>query len=789
MKFSLNWLKEFVDIRLSAQELADKLSLSGFEVESVTPVGEALCNVVTGRIEKIEPHPNADRLRITQIFDGTTTHQIVTAAQNIVEGAIVPVSLPGAVLATGLKIKKSALRGVESNGMLCSQVELGLAEVSDGIWLLPPDTPLGVDVVSWALLKDFILDISILPNRGDCQSILGVAREISALLNTPLKQPETPLNLSDLNSIDLKLESAACPFYTARFIESVQIKPSPIWMQRRLQLSGIRPINNVVDITNYVMLECGQPLHAFDASTAQGAIEIRQARPQETLTVLDGSTAQLSDSDLVIADAKHPLAVAGVMGGSASGVQESTQTLILESAYFDPRSIRKTRTALGYRTESAIRFEKGIDPCLVTWASDRAAALLQASGAQVGALQKAGSLPFESGETIAWSADRINAMLGSTYEEAQMKAALTQLGFDVETTTVKVPSWRALDVKELPCLAEEVGRILGFDQIPSQLSTRAVPLEKESALLTLRKKIEAFLIHRGFTQLNTFPMVSELDFAHTRIPITERTFRVSNPLTPEESVMRHQLLPSLLKAMAFNRNRGEKHLSLFEVGKVYVNTGEASEETWQLTVILTGDLFQNAYFSSDKAQNQMDFFVLKGLAQALLESLDSTYVAVHGEVSQNPQLNPGQSMALRFGDIEIGEVGLLHPRLAQAYGCDAEVGILTLEVSRLAQIERQPVVFQPIAKFPSVRRDVSLLASKSLAYEEILQVIRSAQPPLLKQMFLFDYFESEALGADKKSLALGFIYQDEQKTLVDEDVQSVHQSICEALKTLPITIR
>ena len=574
VKLSYNELKKWVDITLSAHELADTLSLSGFEVEGVTPLGQDLSNIITGKITKIEKHPNADKLQITQVFDGQTTHQIVTGAQNIFEGAIVPASLPGAVLANGTKIKHGNLRGVDSNGMLCSQVELGLADVSEGIWILPENTPLGVDFVAYAQLRDVILDVAVLPNRKDCQTLPGLAREIGALLNKPLLQTLPP-----------------------------------------------------------------------------------------------------------------------------EGCEKA---------------------------------------------------------------------PY----CIPWDSKKINQILGTDYPEQAMLDILLRLGLTLNAQGgLEIPPHRRGDLEEVPCIAEEISRFMGLDTIPTCLPDHMVIVDSPSKEATLIQKTQRALIERGFSQLVTFPMVSKEDFEKTGVPMTDLTVTIQNPLTPEESIMRHQMLPSLLKVAQFNANRSEKTCRIFEAGNIYASLENQALELGVLWAMSTETIFH-----------------LKGLALSVLESLG--YQDVQIQAMQSDQLHPTQSGLMRIHETVVGHFGFLHPKLIKAYDLEGALGYITLNLSQLSKIEPPITVFKAIPKFPSVRRDVSLLVPKSLTYAEILAAIHAQKPKRLKEIFLFDCYESEALGPDKKSLALGVIYQDADKTLTTEEIDTMHNGLWTRLQaTLPITLR
>jgi phenylalanyl-tRNA synthetase beta chain len=793
MLFSLKWLKEYVEINVTATELADKMNLAGQEVESLVEVGKGLCNIITGKITKIEKHPNADKLVITQIFDGKDTHQIVTGATNIFEGAIVPASLPGAVLANGLKIKNSQLRGIDSNGMLCSEVELGAAQEADGIWILPEDTPLGVDFVEYANLQDTLLDIGVLPNRGDCQSIYGMAREISTILGSPLKKPETQINeINETCQTSIELaEPELCPLYTGRLIKDVKNNKTPLWMQRRLQLSGIRPLGLLIDITNYVLLELGQPLHAFDNEKIENSkIIIRKATQKERFTTLDDIERELTSENLLICDGKKSVALAGVMGGKNSEISDTTTDIFLESAYFFPSNVRKTASKLGLRTESVIRFEKGVDPEQVELASQRASHLYQelANGKVVKdfKIQKNQNHPHFQNKELDFSVDAINKLLGSSFNQNEMQNTLQKLGFSMNQDKITIPSWRRLDIQELPCIAEEIARMLGFENIPSTMPLDSVIVERQTKEHKLSNNIKTLLINNGFFECQTFTMIAEDDFRKTDIQATD-LIKLQNPLTIEESVMRTHMLPSLLKTASFNLKRQAENLKIFEIGKTFISRDQKVSEELHCTALIIGERFDNVYRETDKKANNFDIYNLKGLTN-LLTSLGLP--ELNYQLTTTNYLHPKQALAININKQTIGEIGVIHPTVANNYEIEAYIYYLDININKLTATPPKKVIFKSISKFPQTRRDIAILAPKTLPYNEIEDTIKKFKPKNTVNFFVFDCFESEKIGTDKKSLAFGFIYQNNEKTLSDEEVNKAHEKFCNFLtQKLPITIR
>lgn len=797
MKFSLNWLKEFVDIDISVDELTQKLTFAGFEVEGITHFGHELSHIVTGKIQKIEKHPNADKLLITQIWDGQTTHQIVTGASNVFEGAIVPASLVGATLCGGFQIKKSILRGIESNGMLCSEKELGLAEESSGIWILPQDTPIGVDIVNYLQLRDTVIDVSILPNRGDAQSILGLAREIAVILDKPLRFPSIQIHEIFDSSTVIPIEVQApelCPKYTARIIRDIVIKPSPFWMQQRLKVSGIRPINNIVDITNYVLLELGQPLHAFDLAYLDGpSIVVRTATNRETIQTLDGVTRSLNTDTLLICDANKPVALAGIMGGSNSEIKPNTQNILIESAFFKPTCIRKTETQLGLRSESSIRFEKGVDFDLVETASNRTAALIQdlANGKVIAGLQSKiySESSFNCKKKIPFQADGINRILGTNFATDMMVALLQKLGFQFnnDQTEIIVPSYRQNDISELPCLAEEIARMIGLDAIPLKYPDKFVLMKSESRLEQLIKTAQTTIKGLGFFEIRTFSMISEKDIQAAFQP--DQFLKLKNPLSPEESVMRPHLLASGLKVVGYNLNRQMSNLKLFEIGKVFIpETADTHREELMFQTLATGKIMPQGFMPSEKQDNDIDFRYLKGIVERFFETL--SYADIAFESTTQSYLHPIQSSQIKINGISVGELGFVHPTVCDQYDISVPVGFISINLTQLEKLQTTKKKFKVFSRFPAIRRDFAMLVPKTLTYSQIETAILENKPKLLKEFYLFDYFVSEKIGADKQSIAMAFIYQSDTETLTDDKINGVHDAFSKRLQQkLPIEMR
>jgi len=793
MKFLLNGLRDFIEINLSTERLVKKLIESGFEVEEVTPLCEKLEKIYTGKINRIEKHPNADRLRIIFISDGTQDHKIVTGAQNVQEGDIVPFSVPGSILADGTEIKASKLRGVDSFGMLCSTQELGLSESADGVWILPPDTPAGVDFINHAKLKDTLLDISILPNRGDCQSFLGLAREIAAFTQTSLEPFETQVATQNQTLPTVKIENTrACPFYSVRKIGGFSTLETPLWMQIRLERLGYRPKNLLVDVTNYVMVELGQPLHAFDAAYFKNnTLTIREAKNSESLALLDETDLALKQGQLLITEGTQPVALAGIMGGKHSAVSDTTTEILLESAYFLPSLIRITRTQTQKRTESAIRFERGVDPNTVLTASDRAAYWLQTlAKAWVSPITKVQNNDAFINKDIAWEPEKINALLGTEFSHEDLINTLKNYGFTFNNAHVSVPSYRQHDVSEYPCLTEEIMRSPLFESENQKVNTTELKFSPPKVDLVnvvhevepkIQAKITAFLIHSGFHQMISFPMISPQDLEKCGLDGSD-AFVLKNPLTPEASVMQPSVIPNLLKSAAHNQRHFVDHFKGFEWGKTYLKS-KPEEEPLKLGLMAYGNWQINAFNNADKATEKTDFFHLKGLVEQLFETFNfpSPIFKTHTQIPWHP----GQSAAIYIpNETEpVGHIGFIHPAVSDAYECTQAVAALELNLNIIAlhySSKRGPIT--ELLKYPVIRRDLALLCPKTVSFADIKTQIENQRPQWLKDIRLFDVYESEQhLGPDKKSMALSIYYSNPEATLTDDEVNHTHTQLCQRL--------
>lgn len=784
MRVSLKWLREYVDIPVAPEELAEGLTLAGLAVEGIHRPGTDIHDVYTGRIVKIEHHPNADKLVICKIaLDRGEPLQIVTGAPNVREGQIVAVAIEGASLAGGMIIKRARFRGVESRGMLCSGQELGLdpktlpADQAYGIIILPPDTPAGLDVKPLLGLNDVILELELTPNRGDCLSMIGVAREAAALLHQPLNfsQPqvtEFPEPIGKRARVDI-LNPELCRRYVARLFTNVKTGPSPLWMQERLRAAGVRPISNVVDVTNYVMVELGQPLHAFDYDVLQeGRIIVRQAREGENLISLDGTRRQLNREMLIIADASRPVAIAGIMGGLETEVTDKTTNVLLESAWFDPISIRRTSKVLGLRSESSTRFEKGIDLEGCLRAADRAAQLLQQiQGANVlkGAIDNYSV--HETPRKISLRPARINYVLGVEIPKEETVDILSRLQFHVQDTgeelLVNVPSWR-VDVHLEIDLIEEVARLYGYNRIPGVLPTGLTTLGTRTPEQLLEEQIKDILVGCGLTEAVTYsftdPKMPDLFNLPPDSPL-RRTVRLQNPLSEEHSVMRTWLLPDLALVLRSNYNRQVRSGAVFEIGRVFFPRPGLPEERPLLAAAAMGEVAGGW----NRRAMTMDYYFLKGVLETLFHNIGIPDPCFEPE-QDNPAFHSGRTARVIAGQEELGVLGELHPEVLENLDLPVRVAAFELDLRKMASLAQGIQKHQALPRFPGVERDIALLVPKGIPAGKVLNMIRQAGGKMLRWAHLFDVYEGEQVRAGYRSLAFALKFQADDRTLTDEEV-------------------
>ena len=776
MKFSVNWLREFVELPSSVAELAELLTLAGIEIEGIEKRGANFDKVVVAQITASAPHPNADRLSVCQVDDGSRqTRQIVCGAKNYKAGNKVPLALPGAVLANDLTIKASKLRGVESEGMLCSGQELALSQESDGLLILSPDAQVGAPIAS-LFPADTILDVEITPNRGDLLSHFGLAREIAALVGSARcddrgrrSAPSLPLKLGGVR-ISAPRD---CPFYSARRIENVTVGPSPDWLRAKLETVGQRSINNIVDITNFVMLEIGQPLHAFDADKLTGGINVRLAQENETFLALDGNTYSLGGDDLVIADDARAVGIAGVMGGEDTGVTEKTKNVLLESAYFRPGSVRRTARRLNLPSDSSYRFERGIDPAMILPAAQRATELIRelAAGNPSPEIATAGELPTRP-KDVSLRYDRCARLIGLPAPKERVDQILEGFGLEKarvseDETSWHIPSHRS-DLQREADLIEEVVRVFGIEQVPVRDRSRFTPESEADRTYDFESALRQRLVARGLSEARTSALIPR-----TTGPFGAGALELRNPLSEDHVALRPTLLAGLLDVLARNVRAGAASIRLFELGHVF-STQEGAEKR-SLALAFCGNSESNPHWRS--GSRRLDLFDLKGVIETIgIEDLS---------FRRSERSGLSLSADVFSGSTIIGFFGQLAASHAEATGAAAPVFLAEIEMRGELLAQRRALRFHEIEKFPSVTRDVAMIVVEKLSHAEIMAVIEGAREPLLAKIELFDLFsgkEAVSLGAGKKSLAYTLTYRDKNRTLTNDEITVVHAKIRERLQ-------
>ena len=792
MIVTYNWLKEFVDFDASPAQLCDDLTMAGLEVESMTTIGADLDTVIVARLDTVEPHPDADRLTLCEVDKGDATVQVVCGATNHRAGDLVALAQPGTVLPGDFKIKKSKIRGQVSEGMLCSEKELALAEESPGIMILPPGLEIGTPLFEALDLKDVRIELGLTPNRPDCLSIVGVAREVAALYRKPLRLPEMKLQesagpISEASSVTIENEQG-CPRYAARMISDVRIAPSPDWLVRRLEAAGMRSINNVVDVTNFVMMELGHPLHAFDFRfLEEGRIVVRSAREGDRFTTLDDQEHVLSSDDLMICDGRKPVALAGVMGGQNSEVQPDTQTVLLEAAYFEPTGIRRTSKRHGLHTESSHRFERGADIDMVPVALDRAAGLIAELGEgriHAGVLDTYPRRPERA--EIALRVPKVCALLDISVTAEDIRQLLESIGLEVaedgepDLLQVTVPSFRP-DLERDVDLIEEVARLHGYGRIPVTLPTGTVDAglpPREQAVPQLLRRAMA---ENGFCEAMNYSFVSGDNPA--RVGIAEDDPRwaqvpLLNPLSEDQTVMRTTLVPSLLDSVARNLNYRSSDLRLFELRPVFLaSAGEKPVERLSLGAVMTGRRAPEGWAQGDEA---VDFYDLKGVIEELLQRVALPPAEFFSDAGE-AYLHPGKSARFAVAGQDLGTLGEVHPRVLTGFGIGQPVFLLELDVAALLNAAGRPVVFKPLSRYPDVIRDSALLLDEQVTAAEVLDVVEKARTRSMESITLFDLYRGKGIPPGKKSLAVRVRYRDQEKTLTEDEVSRWHDKLVRAL--------
>jgi phenylalanyl-tRNA synthetase beta chain len=785
MKVPVKWLKDYVNIDIAPKDLADRLTLSGSKVEEVITSGDEIQNVVTGKLLKIEQHPDAEKLVICQLDINTGEDlQIVTGANNMKEGDIVPVALHGSSLPNGLKIKKGKLRGIVSNGMMCSEEELGIAgeEPVHGLMILSQDTPLGKDIKDVLGLDNSVIDFEITSNRPDCFSVIGIARETAATLGVSYKMPETSFNTGSSDNIAdrLKVEvkdTKLCRRYMARGVKNIKIEPSPAWMQERLMQAGVRPINNIVDITNFVMIELGQPMHAFDRrEITTNTIVVERAKEGEKFTTLDEVERTLNADVLNIKNGETTIGLAGIMGGLDSEVKEDTKEIVFESANFDGTNIRISSKALGLRTEASSKFEKDLDPNLVQLAMDRACSLLCELGAGEVMEGTIDIYPEPVKEkTLEVSAAWMNRFLGTDISIENMKEYLDRL--DLLTNVkgdmleISVPTFRS-DVNIKEDVAEEVARIFGYNNVPVTVMNSASLNGGKNTKQKLEDKVIESLIGCGLNQAISYSFVSPKVFDKILLPESSslrKVVEIKNPLGEDFSIMRTTSIPSMMEALARNYSRSNAEAALFEIGKIYIpneNPAKLPEEKNILTIGMYGNV---------------DYFDLKGIVENVIDTL-GVYGAAFQREAENPTFHPGKTAVAVTKKDQIGILGEIHPDVNDNYGIDASCYIAVLDLDVLVRLSAPDKKYKPLPKYPAVSRDMAIIVDDGILVQQIEDIIRKQGSSMLENIVLFDVYKGSQVPEGKKSVAYALTYRLENKTLTDAEVNKVHEKILRSLE-------
>ncbi|WP_203333180.1 phenylalanine--tRNA ligase subunit beta [Planococcus beigongshangi] len=790
MLVSIKWLKDYVNTQdLAPAELGEKITRAGIEVDAVIDRSEGLSNIVVGYVESCEKHPEADKLSICQVNVGESVDQIICGAPNIAAGQKVIVARPGARLPGGMKIKKAKLRGEVSNGMICSLQELGIEgklvpkAYAEGIYVLPENAEIGSDVITNFDLDDTVLELDLTPNRADAMSMLGVAYEVAAILEEEVQLPEITYTEAEdeaSSMLTLNVDSPeANPLYAAKVIRNIEVKESPMWLQQRLMAAGVRPHNNVVDITNYVLMEYGQPLHAFDYDLLEtGNITVRHAKTDEMITTLDGNERKLSLNNLVITNGEKPVALAGVMGGENSEVSENTTTVVIESAYFQSASIRSTSKEHGLRSDASSRYEKGVDPNRVIPAAERAAQLLaELAGGEV----LKGTVLFDElkreEKVVTVSPDFINSRLGMKIRFEDMLDILNRLQFKTEAINnqliISVPT-RRQDIQIEEDVVEEIARLYGYDEIPSTLPETATTPGGLSPYQLKRRVVRHYLEGVGLLQATTYSLTAEKSATHFALKPTELT-KLLMPMSEERSTLRQSLLPHLLESVTYNTARRMDSVALYETGSVFLKgQDELLNEEEHLAIAMTGLWVDNSWQGEKKA---VDFFVLKGIIEGLASKLG---VEIEFERGEMDGLHPGRTAYLMLDGRRIGVIGQLHPTEQKARDLKTTI-VMELSLAELFAEATDALLYTQVPRYPSITRDVALVLSKIVEAGSIEKLIRSAGGKLLKDVRVFDLYEGDNLEAGKKSVAFSLTYFDPEKTLTDEEVTAVHENVVAAL--------
>ncbi len=797
MKASLEWLQEYSDIDVNCLELGDILTMTGSKVEEVIQTGTDIKNVAVGKILEIEKHPDADKLVITKVDVGNEVIQIVTGAKNVKVNDIIPVAKDGAELPNGVKIKTGKLRGVESCGMMCSLGELNLSindypeQIEDGIMILGEkyEKDLGKDIVEVLDLKEEIIDFEITPNRPDCLSIEGLGRETAASLNKPFKNPRKnidELQVPDKKEIEgLKVDITApdlCYRYIARVVKNVKVGPSPDWMKKRLKACGMRSINNIVDITNYVMLEMGQPMHAFDINSISGKhITVRRAENGEKITTLDETERVLDEKDLVISDEEKAVAIAGVMGGLNSEIEKDTQTVVFESAMFYGGNIRKTAKKVGLRTESSARYEKGLSSENTLRAINRAVELVELLGAGEVVEGKIDVYPTKQKiNKIKLDVDKINTLLGTNISKQEMIDILEKVDIKVENDMAIAPYFR-MDLEFIADIAEEVARFYGYDKLETTLVRAGTTIGVRTKEQKIENKIQEILVTNGLSEIYTYGFLSEKDLEKSKIKkeLIDNAITIINPLGDEFKLMRPTTIPSMMQILAGNNNKKNQNVKLFDISRNYKNIDNQVEKG---EVPLQENILTIGMYGED-----VDFYTLKGLVENILEAANVNRYDIERETT-NESYHPGRCANLKVGIDTIATFGEVHPEVLMNYEINKRVYLAEINITKIVKYSRVNKKYTEVPKFPAAERDIAVIVDEDVQVGDIEKAITKKCKKLLKgqkgleELKLFDIYRDEKIGKNKKSVAYSLIFRDKTKSLSDDEINPVMEEITKELE-------
>ncbi len=790
MLLPVKWLKDYVDLDIETKELADELTLSGSHVESIIPLDRNIKNIVVGKILSIKKHPNADKLLLLEVDVGEEKLQIITGATNIKEGDFVPVALVGAVLPDNIKIKKAKLRGIESYGMLCSFKELGFddsiipKEQRNGILILDKEYPLGTEMTEILQLYGEVIEFEITPNRPDCLSIIGMAREASATFNKKINYPDINMseeveNINDYVKNIKILDKDLCSRYYARVIKDIQIEQSPLWLQLRLMEAGVRPINNIVDVTNYVMLEFGEPLHAFDMDKIVGKeIHVRRAKEGEEIKTIDTVERKLNSSDLVIADGKRPVAVAGVMGGLDTEVREDTKTILIEAANFNKKSVRLTSKKLGLRTEASARFEKGIDPNLCEVACNRVCQLIEKIGAGK-VVEGYIDIYEEKAEDIIIKLrpEKVNKLLGIQISKEKMVNILERLEFKVveekNILKVTVPTFR-LDISNDVDLIEEIGRIYGFHNIENKPLVGTLTRGEKPYNKIIEEKVRNILIGVGLSEIATYSFISPK--AYDRIKLSKEDYRreyikILNPLGEDYSVMRTTIIPNMMAVLSRNYNYGVEKAYAFEIGNIFIPKGLPLKELpIEKSVLCIGMYGEDC-----------DYYRIKDTVDIIFERLGINNIEYTRE-ENHFTFHPGRTSAIVLRDRILGIIGEVHPDVLENYSIKERVYLAELDFDTIIKYADLNRKYKPLPKYPAITRDIAIVLDKDIMIKEIEKVILANGEGLIEDIKLFDIYEGKQIPDNMKSVAYSIVYRSYERTLEDKEVSKIHSNIVKKLE-------